>query len=445
MTLRRYSHLFIMARMLKPHTPSIVLIPLICALLGLPGCHPNFSISAPAQPTIDPSDYSTDDYNTDVKVYQKAATPGADANPELARETRNNIVYGLMTQIDVVYGAYYNRLFSSKNGIAVGGDALTLGLSTAATIATHGATKTLLSALGTGFSGLNLSVDKNYFAQQTFPVIGVAMQTRRDKVRAAIVANLAFDTAMYPLMAAKRDLIAYLNAGTLASGLQELQEETTSKTVPSAPANAPQAPSSLAAAAAGDSQITLLWANSATATSYNLYYSMSPGVTMTTGTKVPGIAPNPYTQSGLKDGIPYYFVVTAVNANGESVPSTEAHASPPNPARQASGAAAPPPPTGLAAVAGNLQVSLLWDSAVGAKSYNLYYSTTKGVSKTNSTKVPGIPTNTYTQPLPSNGVPYYFVVAAVDANNNESELSSEVPATPSAPVHSEQILTPTPH
>jgi len=137
-----------------------------------------------------------------------------------------------MAQIDVVYGQYYNRLFSRKNFLGVGGDAVTLGLSSAASIAGNPATKTLLSALGTGVSGLSLSIDKNYFAQQTFQVIGIAMQTRRDKVRNYVVTKLESNTTDYPLAAAKRDLIAYFNAGTLPGGLQELQEEAGVATSP---------------------------------------------------------------------------------------------------------------------------------------------------------------------------------------------------------------------
>lgn len=123
----------------------------ISVLVILCGCHSaTFHISGPAIPTIDPGQYSQDDYDGDVNNY-KQATASATANPEAAKQARNNIAYGLMTLIDVVYGAYYNQLFTVKNSVAVGSDALTLGLSTASSIATHSATKTILSALGKVF------------------------------------------------------------------------------------------------------------------------------------------------------------------------------------------------------------------------------------------------------------------------------------------------------
>jgi hypothetical protein len=412
----------------------------ICALLSLCGCQHHFSIAAPAPTPINPSDYALDDYKKDLDAYKTAATPGAGANPELAKVTRNNIAYGLMSQIDVVYGAYYNRLFSSKNAVAIGGDALTLGLSTAATIATHAATKTILSALGTGFSGLALSVDKNYFAQQTFPVIGVAMQTRRDKVRATIVANLALDTATYPLSAAKRDLVAYFNAGTLASGLQELQEEAgaaTATTVTNAAANKPPAPSALTASA-GNSQVSLLWTAPAGAASYNLYYSTSTGVTPANGTKISGIVANSHTHSGLTNATTYYYVVTAVNANGESAPSNQASATPSAPVP--AGGALPPAPSALTAAGGNSQISLAWTASPGAMSYNLYWATNAGVTPANGTTISGILTNSYAHSglAPGTG-PYHYIVTAVNANG-ESVPSNEASATPAALAQTEEML-----
>jgi len=425
-------------------------------LMALGGCEHRFQLSAPAPPAINPGEYTTADYQNDLNTYKTATTPST-ANADLAKQARNNIAYGLMTQIDVVYGNYYNRLFTAKNSTAVGFDALTLGLSSAASIATNAATKTIFSALGTGFTGLSLSVDKNFFAQQTFPVIGVAMQTRRDKIRTTIVSNLSLDTSTYPLLAAKRDLVAYLNAGTLASGLQELQEEAgsaTANSTASTSSKVPAAPSALAAAPA-DTQVSLLWSPSAGATSYNLYYSTSAGVTPAGGTKIAGITTTSYTHSKLadntplKDGTTYYYVVTAVNANGESGPSNQISATPSAPATALEGSV-PAAPTGLSAVPGNAADFLLWTASSGATSYNLYYSTSTGVTPANGTKVAGITTTSYTHskladntPL-KNGTKYYYAVTAVNAVG-ESPASNEASAAPTALAPNERLQMLTPH
>jgi fibronectin type 3 domain-containing protein len=68
--------------------------------------------------------------------------------------------------------------------------------------------------------------------------------------------------------------------------------------------------------------VTLAWDNVPNAASYNIYWSDKPGVTRQNGTKIADVQ-NPYKMKGLKKGKKYYFVVTAVNASGESQASAE--------------------------------------------------------------------------------------------------------------------------
>ena len=169
--------------------------------------------------------YSASDFKSDQDAYDTNAklTNGGDA--DTAKRDRNRIAYGLMGQIDDAYGQFTKNLYAGKGAFGVAGDSALLGLTAAATIATHTPTKTILAALGTAVTGVNLSFDKNFFAQQTYQTIAVAMQTRRDKARDVIITGLGKADTDYPLGAAKRDFMAYFYAGTLPGGLQELQEE----------------------------------------------------------------------------------------------------------------------------------------------------------------------------------------------------------------------------
>jgi hypothetical protein len=190
-------------------------------------------------------------------------------------------------------------------------------------------------------------------------------------------------------------------------------------------------------ASAGDSQVTVSWTapTLGNPTSYNVYYGTSPGVTTANGKKVTvPTAATSQVVTGLTNGVPYYFVVTAVNANGEGGISSEKSAIP-------SLTAIPANPTGVSATAGTGKVVVAWKPVSGATSYNIYYSptvTTPSALLTSGTivAVPAL----LTDPLPASqsqeiaglisGTPYYFVVTAVNTFGESGAQNSSKTATP---------------
>jgi hypothetical protein len=72
----------------------------------------------------------------------------------------------------------------------------------------------------------------------------------------------------------------------------------------------------------GVDQVKLAWDSVAGARSYNIYWSTSPKVTKDNGKKIPNVT-NPYLFKGVRKSTTYYFVVTAVNEQGESAVSKE--------------------------------------------------------------------------------------------------------------------------
>ncbi len=79
-------------------------------------------------------------------------------------------------------------------------------------------------------------------------------------------------------------------------------------------------------AAAGDAKVTLNWNAVTGATGYNVKRSKTAGGTYET--VVPNVQGTSYVDSGLTNGTTYYYVVTAITANGESGNSNEASATP---------------------------------------------------------------------------------------------------------------------
>jgi autotransporter-associated beta strand protein len=107
-------------------------------------------------------------------------------------------------------------------------------------------------------------------------------------------------------------VVAAVNSG--GTSTNSLQASATTLTPPAAP-------TSLLATGMYGGQIVLSWGASAGATSYNVkrsLYSGGPYVTVATGVPTAG-----YTNSGLVFTATYYYVVSAVNANGESLNSNE--------------------------------------------------------------------------------------------------------------------------
>jgi fibronectin type 3 domain-containing protein len=96
---------------------------------------------------------------------------------------------------------------------------------------------------------------------------------------------------------------------------------------PTSPENAPPVPSGLKAAA-GNAQVGLSWNASSGATSYHVKRATTRGGPYT---QVAAPTATSDTDTGLANGLAYYYVVSALNAAGESADSSEVTATPTNP------------------------------------------------------------------------------------------------------------------
>src|SRR5256885_47060 len=93
------------------------------------------------------------------------------------------------------------------------------------------------------------------------------------------------------------------------------------------PGSVPSAPTNVAASnGPGYNTITVRWDSVAEATSYNVYWGTTAGVTPQTGTKVADVTTLGFHHDGLTSGTTYEYVVTGVNDHGEGAPSTPVRA-----------------------------------------------------------------------------------------------------------------------
>jgi len=181
---------------------------------------------------------------------------------------------------------------------------------------------------------------------------------------------------------------------------------------------APSAPTGLSATPGGNS-VSLSWTAAAgSPVSYNVKRSTTSGSGYVTVSPAGAVTGTTYTNI-VAGGTPYYYVVSAVNAGGESANSSEVAATPT--------LAAPAAPVGLTAAANDGQVALSWAASIAATGYKVKRSTTSGAE----VAIASAGSTSYTDNTVVNGTTYYYQVSATNTVG-EGPNSSEVSALPLA-------------
>ncbi|MBI4416757.1 MAG: fibronectin type III domain-containing protein [Euryarchaeota archaeon] len=238
--------------------------------------------------------------------------------------------------------------------------------------------------------------------------------------------SLAFLAQVPPTDTTYSDLgltndVTYFYAVTATNAVGESPR---SNEVSATPAAVPSAPRNVQAVG-GDRRVNLSWDAPADdggfpVTGYRVYR----------GTRSGGLAPIAnlgavfaYNDSGVVNGVPYYYQISAVNQEGEGLRSPELVATP---------AAVPSAPQDLRAAAFDRTVDLSWsppadDGGATITSYRVYRGTAPGAA----TFLAELPELSYADGGLTNGQTYYYEVAAVN-RVGEGVRSPEVSATPTA-------------
>jgi cellulose 1,4-beta-cellobiosidase len=184
------------------------------------------------------------------------------------------------------------------------------------------------------------------------------------------------------------------------------------------------APASLSAIADSSGQVALSWHASVSASSYHLKRALSSGGPYVT---VACTNSTSYTDSGLTNGVTYYYVVSAAytgnpDAGGESADSAEVSAT-----AQVL-AVVPSAPTNVTASTGNPKgsVSLRWTQSVtpGITQNYIYRRTSTGSYPLTPT-VKLSATTTYLNNKLSSGTTYCYVVSAVNSSGESAKSQPE--------------------
>jgi hypothetical protein len=194
--------------------------------------------------------------------------------------------------------------------------------------------------------------------------------------------------------------IAYRNGDGVVTAASPVRSATTLPPPPPAPTGLSAEP--------GDRQVTLRWNAVAQATVYRVKRALASGgpYDVIAG----GLTATSWTDTSLVNGVRYYYVVTAVNAGGESPPSAEASATP-----GSAPADRPLPPTNVRTIAYATVIDVEWDPSPSpdVAGYNVYRKTGAEGSWI-LLNTAGVVLNTrYRDSSVQSGQTYYYRVTAV--------------------------------
>lgn len=162
------------------------------------------------------------------------------ANLDLAKTYRNQIIFGMMSNIEYIYNDFEGSLLAKRALAQTGEDAAQLGATAAIAVVGAPDIKDLLAASAVALHGTRLSFDKNFFQERTTSAILSQMRASRADVQAQIIKRSADTVSGYSLEEAWKDLQRYFNAGTIQSALIQI-DASAGEAAKTAQANVAQA------------------------------------------------------------------------------------------------------------------------------------------------------------------------------------------------------------
>lgn len=199
---------------------------LLVSVVSLTGC------TAFTEPFSPPQSFDT---NADIQaletVYGTASSITGYYAGTKNKDTRNEFISGRLALINLHYIVFIREFAASKAQLDTALDIMQLGVDLTITVVGGESVKALLGAASAGITGTRVSINKNFFFEETVPALITAMNAARKEALFPILRGIEADLTAYKFATALSDLDAYYFAGTFIGGLQAIQKDAGAKEV----------------------------------------------------------------------------------------------------------------------------------------------------------------------------------------------------------------------
>ena len=128
--------------------------------------------------------------------------------------------------MNIQYIKFIRRFAVEKAQLDTAADVLIIGVNLAGALVGAASTKGILAAISGGTAASRISINKNFFHEQTVPVLITAMNAERKTALIPIFDGIGKTLDEYPFAQALSDLNFYYHAGTFIGALQAVQKDS---------------------------------------------------------------------------------------------------------------------------------------------------------------------------------------------------------------------------
>jgi len=179
--------------------------------------------SSPDLPT-----YQSTVVKTLIQKYSKPEAIPTDPS-KLTADQRNNIMEDLIFLIDVNYHQFESDLFLGRGLFDTTTDLAIIALGAAGALVDASGTQAILAAISSTIGGGRVSINKNFFREQsTNALISTMRATRKTKLKIIRDAE-TLTLSDYPISRALVDIVDYYNAGTIVGAFESIVSEAGQK------------------------------------------------------------------------------------------------------------------------------------------------------------------------------------------------------------------------